>query len=144
MNNNLIEFVTKDGSRRSIGPNDIKGLRFNFLGENNHIVIHEGTTFSDCSMSLIKDSYIEIGASQYLINKLYLFANQSRIEIGTDFSCWGVEINVWLQLEMIACFLKKFLFILQTAIRYMISQLKRYLILLNLLSLEIMSGAVDL
>ncbi|MBF1219553.1 MAG: acetyltransferase, partial [Fusobacterium periodonticum] len=93
MNNNLIEFVTKDGSRRSIGPNDIKGLRFNFLGENNHIVIHEGTTFSDCSMSLIKDSYIEIGASQYLINKLYLFANQSRIEIGTDFSCWGVEIR---------------------------------------------------
>lgn len=93
MKDNIIEIVNKNGERRLANYNEISGLRFNFLGDNNHIVIHEGTKFSDCSVSLISNSYIELGASIYQIHKLYLFANDSRIEIGENFSCWGVEIR---------------------------------------------------
>ena len=90
---NFIELIKKDGSREMVSERSIPGLRFNFLGKNNHIIIHEGTKFTDCSFSFISDMTVEIGKTPYEIHKLYLFGNGSKIEIGDYFSCWGVEIR---------------------------------------------------
>lgn len=90
---NFIELIKKDGSREIVSENSIPGLRFNFLGKNNHVIIHEGTKFTDCSFSFISDMFVEIGKTSHGIHKLYLFGYGSKIEIGSDFSCWGVEIR---------------------------------------------------
>lgn len=71
MKDNIIEIVCKNGDRRLANSDELSGIRFNFLGNNNHIVIHENTKFSDCSVSLISNSYIELGASTHQIHKLY-------------------------------------------------------------------------
>lgn len=90
---NFIEMVRRDGSRTRVSETDIPGLRFNFLGTNNHIIIHENTKFHDCSFTFISNMSVEIGKTKHQISRLYLFGNGSDIKIGDDFSCWGCEIR---------------------------------------------------
>lgn len=89
--NNLIEIVKSDGNR--ISATSFPGIFFRFHGENNHIILHEGTKFTDCIMILMSNSIIEIGQSKFGISNLKIWGNQSNIGIGKDFLCWRTEIR---------------------------------------------------
>ena len=90
-NGNIIEFIKNDGSRNLISS--IPGVSINFHGINNHIVIYEGTKFTNCAMILISNMHIEIKKSNFGIVNLKIFGNHSDVSIGNNFSCWGVEIR---------------------------------------------------
>lgn len=66
--NNLIEIVKSDGNR--ISTTSFPGIFFRFHSENNHIILHEGTKFTDCIMILMSNSIIEIGQSKFGISNL--------------------------------------------------------------------------
>lgn len=91
MNNNTINFVKRDGSQELVDT--VPGIRINFSGSNNSVTIYEDTKFSNCSISLISNMTIEIHKSIFGIVNLRIFGNQSKIKIGRNFSCWGVEIR---------------------------------------------------
>ena len=90
-NNNTITLLRNDGSQELLSS--VSGININFIGHNNNVTIYEGTTFSSCSMNLVSGMNIEIGRSKFGIVKLRIFGNKSTINIGKDFSCWGVEIR---------------------------------------------------
>lgn len=86
-NGNIIELIKNDGSRDLISS--IPGVSINFHGVNNHIIIHEGTKFTNCVMILISNMHIEIKKSAFGIVNLKIFGNHSDVSIGNNFSCWG-------------------------------------------------------
>lgn len=91
MNGLIINLVKLDGSIVNI--KEITGIKLNIIGDNNIITIYEGTKFNNCYFSLVSNMNIIIGKSRYAINGLKIFGNDSRVTIGSDFSCWGVEFR---------------------------------------------------
>lgn len=88
---NIIELVRKDGSIENV--NSYPGLIFDISGENNHIRLHEGVRFKNCSISASSNSKIEIHSSKFNIVNLKIYSNESVIKIGENFSCWGVHLR---------------------------------------------------
>lgn len=60
----------------------------------NKLTLYEGTHFNSCTLNINDGSEIEIGRSRYGINNLTVHANGGIIKIGSDFSCWGVNLRV--------------------------------------------------
>lgn len=88
---NKIVLVKSDGTRNII--DSMSGMEVIFLGNNNEIIIYEGTKFFNCTINIISDMKIEIKNSKFDIVKLRIFGNHSNIKIGENFSCWGVEVR---------------------------------------------------
>lgn len=83
--------IQKDGSIKLVET--IPGVRFNIAGNENILKIHEGTTFTNCLFSLSGGMNVTIGASKFGIVGLHIFGKESNVQIGSNFSCWGVEIR---------------------------------------------------
>lgn len=91
MSDLIIEMVQKDGSIKLV--DNIPGVRFNVAGSNNIVQVHEGTTFVNCLFSLSGGMKVTIGASKFGIVGLCVFGKESQVQIGSNFSCWGVEVR---------------------------------------------------
>lgn len=91
MDNLKIEVIQKDGSTKIV--DSIDGIRFNVMGEGNSVKLYEGTVFINCLFSLSGGMKIVIGSSKFNIVGLNIFGKESNVSIGSNFSCWGVEIR---------------------------------------------------
>ena len=88
---NTIELITKDGTIKNI--DSYPGLTLDISGNYNHIKIYEGTRFKNCSISASSNSKIEIHYSKFNIVNLKIYSNEGDIQIGENFSCWGVHLR---------------------------------------------------
>lgn len=91
MSNLIIEMIKMDGSIECV--DNIPNVRFNTVGEKNIVQFHEGTNFVNCLFSLSGGMRVTIGPSKFNIVGLNIFGKESVVEIGSNFSCWGVEIR---------------------------------------------------
>lgn len=86
------------GGSWEVNPDSInqifKGLKINSNAHvQNTLILHEGTSFNSCIFNIDDGSQVEIGKSKYAINNLTIHANGGVINIGNDFSCWGVNLR---------------------------------------------------
>lgn len=91
MENLRIEMIQKDGSVKVV--DSINGVRFNIMGKDNFLQVHEDTTFKNCLFSLSGGMNVRIAPSRFNIVGLNIFGKESDVIIGSNFSCWGVEIR---------------------------------------------------
>lgn len=91
MQSNTIQLVKKDGTIENIKT--FPGLTFDISGINNRIRIYEGTRFKNSSISVSSNSEIEIKNSKFNIVNLKIYSNEGVVEIGENFSCWGVQLR---------------------------------------------------
>ncbi|HHW7521787.1 acyltransferase [Mannheimia haemolytica] len=86
-----IELIKKDGTVEVV--DNIPGVRFNCSGQNNLVRVHENTTFNNCLFSLSGGMVVSIAQSKFNLVGLSIFGKESNVKIGSNFSCWGVEIR---------------------------------------------------
>lgn len=87
------------GGKTEVSPDNIdqyvKGLKIcSDSNAMNTLALYEGTQFHSCVLNINDGSQIEIGKSRWGINNLIVHANGGVVKIGTDFSCWGVNLRV--------------------------------------------------
>ena len=61
-----VKVIKKDGSYEVV--KSFPGIKFQFLGNNNNIIIHEGTRFAECTIQLTSNN-ISIYSSKYGITR---------------------------------------------------------------------------
>lgn len=86
-NENKIYKIDKNGNKKEVLF--IKGLKIRFHGKNSTIIVHEPfAKFKRCRITCENNSFVEIGASEYIIKKLNLFirGENSKVLIGRNFS----------------------------------------------------------
>ncbi|OOH85099.1 acetyltransferase [Pasteurellaceae bacterium 15-036681] len=86
-----IRYVKLDG--KTIFIDSVQGIKFKLFGTGNLVTIYEGTEFNNCLMNLKSNVSVTIGKSRHNITGLKIWGANSRVAIGQDFSCWGVEIR---------------------------------------------------
>ncbi|MDO5055541.1 MAG: acyltransferase [Pasteurella oralis] len=86
-----IEVVRKDGSVDII--EEFSGIAFEIYGKNNVVRVFEDTKFDSCFFCLSGDMYINISETKFGIVNLKVWGKESKVFIGENFSCWGVEIR---------------------------------------------------
>ena len=94
-NNNRIIIIRNDGTQIVNPRFQIKGLNINWGGANSILKIHESCNFNNCHIFFGNNNVIEIGASNHNIDNLdvcFKMSDNSKIIIGTSFSCVGVKI----------------------------------------------------
>lgn len=94
-----IKIIQECGGVIETNPNEISqfisGLKVvsNCVGVNT-LIVHETTLFHACVFNVNDGSVIKIGKTKYRIHNLIIHANGGTVEIGNDFSCWGVNLRL--------------------------------------------------
>lgn len=88
----IIELVKTNGESEFI--TSYPGITIQKTGTGNHVKIYEGTKFTNVRLMLSSDCNISIGKSKFGIINLAIWASEKTVvSIGSDFSCWGVQIR---------------------------------------------------
>lgn len=95
----IVKIVKVAGGVIEIDPSEVghffEGLKIvsNSL-ESNIVILHEATLFRKCVFNVNDGSVINLGKSRFGIRNLVVHANGGMVEIGDDFSCWGVNLRL--------------------------------------------------